>query len=71
MHLTLQTFLRLLLANCQSEFESRAKKCAGISCMLIVCNPVELLERGGGVMDEELLVARKKMLGNIKFIGFV
>ncbi|CAD5126041.1 DgyrCDS14214 [Dimorphilus gyrociliatus] len=55
----LLTFKRLLLNKCQDEFENRRKD-------------TERLEKGGAILTdeemEELHIAKRKMLGNIKFI---
>ena len=55
-----QTFRRLLLNKCQDEFENRSKT-------------VEAFDtENGGLSEEEMeqrLIAKHKMLGNIKFIG--
>lgn len=53
------TFIKLLLRNCQDEFEKRTKLCALLSER----------KKDGAQNDEENMSARKKMLGNIKFIG--
>lgn len=55
------TFRNLLLKNCQREFENRVQLCATLAeSKKDGFTPEE---------EEEFMLARRKMLGNIKFIG--
>lgn len=55
------SFLKLLLSNCQREFENRVQHCATLAEG----------KKDGFTPEEEIEfhVARQKMLGNIKFVG--
>jgi len=57
---TATTFVRLLLSKCQDEFEARASASSKYEKRSGDLSPEE---------QEERLVAKQKMLGNIKFIG--
>ena len=54
-----QTFYRLLLTKCQDEFESRAK----------ITNDASILTFHSEEEREEFARTKRKMLGNIRFIG--
>lgn len=58
-HSLFQTFRRLLLNKCQDEFENRSKT-------------YDSFDTENGLTEDEMeqrLIAKHKMLGNIKFIG--
>ena len=60
---TTTTFLRLLLSKCQDEYENRARTSAIYDDKKK--GPIPLSEEE----EEEKLLAKRKMLGNIQFIG--
>jgi translation initiation factor 4G len=68
------TFLKLLLRKCQAEFETRAQSCA-LAAAAIDISKREIDEghaegpRRKEAAEAALAVSRRKMLGNIAFIG--
>lgn len=55
-----QNFRKLLLHKCQDEFENRRRATAAFTSRRGVLSPEE---------EEQMGVAKRKMLGNIKFVG--
>ena len=56
----LQNFRKLLLHKCQEEFENRRRATAAFDSCNDGLSPEE---------EEQMGVAKRKMLGNVKFVG--